>query len=416
MKMGFAKGDITPPLGTELGGYAGYRPCSGVHDPLYCKAVVLEQDGICYALLALDFLSVDEPLYLHMAKKLEPLGISADRLLVSAIHSHASPCGVIRGEGLLAKVNQFGESDPEGYDAYIRQVIQTAFNACSEAIKTLEPFRIRWSQGPLPVLGSERHTGAPAQGALTAIQFLTETGKKLIVYHFPCHPTVMRPDNLKASADFIGGIEGLLDADMALFLNGAAGDISTRFTRRESSFQECGRLAQLAADHITMLLEKAEYEQPGKLTGLHTRIPVTSRPVQTKELAQKLLDESIAKWKHAERSGADKDTLRVLQSCVEGAGVNLEFADTMKGIDGFHLPATVFAFSGLKFASIPGELYSTLRPKEALAICYANGYYRYIADSRAYEENQYEAMAAIVAKGEGERLMEKIATLLEGIS
>ena len=35
MKIGFAKRDITPPAGTELGGYAGYRPCAGVHDPSY---------------------------------------------------------------------------------------------------------------------------------------------------------------------------------------------------------------------------------------------------------------------------------------------------------------------------------------------------------------------------------------------
>ena len=42
LRIGFWKVDITPPLGTELGGYAGYRPCSGVHDMLHCRAVVLE--------------------------------------------------------------------------------------------------------------------------------------------------------------------------------------------------------------------------------------------------------------------------------------------------------------------------------------------------------------------------------------
>lgn len=33
MKLGFAKRQITPPLGMELGGYAGYRPNSGMHLP-----------------------------------------------------------------------------------------------------------------------------------------------------------------------------------------------------------------------------------------------------------------------------------------------------------------------------------------------------------------------------------------------
>ena len=46
MKIGFSKLDITPPVGTPLGGYAGYRPCGAAHDPLHCKAVVLEQAGV----------------------------------------------------------------------------------------------------------------------------------------------------------------------------------------------------------------------------------------------------------------------------------------------------------------------------------------------------------------------------------
>lgn len=55
MRIGFSKSDITPPPGIVLGGYAGYRPCSGVHDPLYCKTVVLEQEGLRYCLISMDF-------------------------------------------------------------------------------------------------------------------------------------------------------------------------------------------------------------------------------------------------------------------------------------------------------------------------------------------------------------------------
>ena len=44
MRIGFTKVDITPPVGTGLGGYAGFRPCSGTHDPLCCKAEVLIQE------------------------------------------------------------------------------------------------------------------------------------------------------------------------------------------------------------------------------------------------------------------------------------------------------------------------------------------------------------------------------------
>ena len=59
MKIGFAKREITPPASMELGGYAGYRPNTGVHDPLWCKAVLLEQAGKRYLLAVLDLLAQD---------------------------------------------------------------------------------------------------------------------------------------------------------------------------------------------------------------------------------------------------------------------------------------------------------------------------------------------------------------------
>ena len=103
MKIGFAKQNISPSVGVELGGYAGYRPCSGIHDPLWCKAIVLEQEGLRYALVVLDLMCADESLRERIAQAVADLGISRERLVVAAIHSHAAPAGVIPGAGALAK-------------------------------------------------------------------------------------------------------------------------------------------------------------------------------------------------------------------------------------------------------------------------------------------------------------------------
>ena len=92
--------------------------------------------------------------------------------------------------------------------------------------------------------------------------------------------------------------------------------------------------------------------------------------------------------------------------------MNLEFACTMREITQLHLPVTAFRFCGLDFVSIPGELFSTLQPQNVSVIAYANGYFRYICGEEAYEAGYYEALAAIVARGEGEKLMEEIVRLL----
>jgi hypothetical protein len=129
VKIGFAKQNISPPIGLELGGYAGYRPCSGIHDPLWCKTVVLEQEGLRYGLVVLDLMCADESLRERIAQTVADLGISKDRLIVAAIHSHAAPAGVLPGEGPLARVNEAIAPENPAFGAYMEQVIRAADEA-----------------------------------------------------------------------------------------------------------------------------------------------------------------------------------------------------------------------------------------------------------------------------------------------
>ena len=415
MRIGFAKRDITPPPGTELGGYAGYRPCSGVHDPLHCKAVVLEQEGVVYALVALDLLCVDEALYLRIADALAGLGITRERLIVSAIHSHAAPRGLVPGEGPLAGINSSGTPRDPAFLEYIRFVIRAAGEACAQAVAEREPFRLRAARGPLPPIGSERHTGAVPAGEMTVLQFRTESGRILTLYNFPCHPTVLSAANLLVSADFTADVEALLGGDMAVFLNGAAGDVSTRFTRRESSFAECRRMGAIVAEQVSRLLEGMTFEEPSPLKGIHTHITLRARQVQTEEEARKHLEETTARWKLAQAQGADPAAVRSLKSYAEGAGVNLEFARTMGDLRWLRLPVTAFTLGGVDFITVPGELFTTLQPPGAAVIGYANGYYRYIGGEDAYDALYYEALAAIIARGQGEQLAGQLEQLLRQV-
>ena len=415
MKVGFASRTITPPLGMELGGYAGYRPNSGVHDPLWCKVILLEQQGIRYALAVLDLMCADESLCERIAAQVAPLGIKKAHLVVSAIHSHAAPAGVIPGAGALARINEAIVPENPGFGAYMQDVVRAAAEACAEAAASLEPFRVRTGCSAMPPVGSERHTGAQANGMLTVMELRTHSGKKLIFYNFPCHPTVLSAANLQVSADFAGQIGRHLDADLTVFTNGAAGDISTRFTRRESSFEECARMGKIAAEYVLAALEGKPFAEPQPLRGRCVNVTLPARQVVPEETARKQLEETTLRWQQAVKDGADAGTVRILKSYAEGAGVNLEFSRSMGGIREFSVPVTVFRFAGIPFATVPGEFYSTLLPADAAAICYANGYYRYIADEQAYEAGHYETLAAIVARGSGEKLSNTIRQLLEEI-
>ena len=48
MRAGFSRRDITPPLGTRMFGWGGRdeeRGCDEVHDPLYVRALWLDDGG-----------------------------------------------------------------------------------------------------------------------------------------------------------------------------------------------------------------------------------------------------------------------------------------------------------------------------------------------------------------------------------
>lgn len=410
-KIGFARRNITPPPGIELGGYAGYRPCSGCHDPLWCKAVVVEQGQHRWALLAFDLLCVDESLSDQIQEAVASLGIEA--VIAAAIHSHASPCGIVLGAGPLAEVNRVSQNDPEGFQAYTETVITNAVDACREACQHPESFQVRSARGAAPVIGSERHTAEDADLNMTVIQILTQSNQSLILYQIPCHPTVLGPENLLASADFTAGIEARLTCDMAMFLNGAAGDISTRFTRRAQTFDECDRMAAIAAEAVQNLIRDVPYHAPEEIKGIHSKILLKPRPVESMETAQQALDDALQQWNTAKEAGMEPGKLRLLKTAVEGAGVALEFATTMKGIQTLSLPVTAFTFAGLRFATVPGEMFSRLWHLDAVPIAYTNGYYRYIAHTKAYELGYYEAMAALLDKGQGEVFVHQTAALLD---
>ncbi len=413
MRIGFSKKIITPAMGVELGGYAVKRKCNEVHDELYCKCIVLEQNDKHYVLFALDLLCVDVSLYKKIAKSLSSYGVAAENIIACAIHSHSSPRGIVLGEGELKEINKQSMPDDVLHLDYIDSVIGSVVNAYKSAASRLEPFRVRTAQLEGFNVGSERHTGEKAKSLLTVMEFLTDSNRSLVCYSFPCHPTVMGPSNLSVSADFIANVESLLHSDMAVFINSAAGDISTRFTRQESSFEECNRLAKLVADKIKMLLQELEFENATELRTAHKIIELKARKVESEETAKEKFDKLTADWEEAVQAQKDAKTIRILKSYVEGAGTNLKFAKSMKNLSKLHLPVTVFSFCGLDFISVPGELFSSLTTNEPVVfLAYANGYYRYICNKAAYENNYYEALASILEKGEGEKFITEALQLL----
>ena len=58
LKVGFAEVDITPPLGTRMAGFFEDRLVEGVHDPLFCRAMAIDNGEHPLIILTCDLLSL----------------------------------------------------------------------------------------------------------------------------------------------------------------------------------------------------------------------------------------------------------------------------------------------------------------------------------------------------------------------
>ena len=60
LKAGFARLDVTPPLGSELAGYFSVRLAEGILDPIYLNAVAIGNGEDTIIIITSDFLSIME--------------------------------------------------------------------------------------------------------------------------------------------------------------------------------------------------------------------------------------------------------------------------------------------------------------------------------------------------------------------
>jgi len=81
--------------------------------------------------------------------------------------------------------------------------------------------------------------------------------------NYAVHPTVLGPENLLISKDLVeyvlSGLYSSLGVQVGLFLNGAAGNISTRFTRKRQTFDEAERLGTKIAEQLLRIKFKPHY-------------------------------------------------------------------------------------------------------------------------------------------------------------
>ena len=149
LRAGAAVADITPqdewPL--PLIGNFGYNPATAAHDPLSVRAIVLESGGESIAIAVVDscYLPTDvaDDAKQRASKR---SGIPADRILVSATHTHSAPPA---SPMLDWKPGGPPEVEPN-MQAYSERLRDGVAQAIEEAQSRLQPAELGWGKADVP--------------------------------------------------------------------------------------------------------------------------------------------------------------------------------------------------------------------------------------------------------------------------
>lgn len=224
---GFAKVDLTPAHGVPLAGYGSLlgRKSVGIHDRVYARAAWFDNGGTRLAIVSVDLVGISAKVHADVTKRVAETGMTD--LLLAATHNHSGPGGLT---DIPLWKPMVGPYDPELYEATVAKIAQ----AIRRAAKAAQPSTLALAHTRAPELVRNRRSkDGPVVDDLGAL--VVRDAKHTvrgILFHFAAHATLLSAKNLDISADWPGAacaaIERAHKDAVAVFLNGAMGDLSPR--------------------------------------------------------------------------------------------------------------------------------------------------------------------------------------------
>ena len=433
---GCACGDITPEPGIHMGGYWGRRSgATDVHDRLGAKVLsfALEEERV--ALITFDLVGLDGATAGEIRRRVqEETGIPAEGIMVCCTHTHAGP--------LTVPFRGMGEVDVN----YLARVKDTAVELARVAAGKMRAARVAYGKVGVQ-LGINRREGrrektvigqnskGPVAPYAHLVRIDADDGLLATLFSHACHPVVLGRDNHSISADFAGAAARYVEAQtgaVALFVNGACGDVNPRKT--DGSFDDVEELGGELGQVVVGGMEEAKEVKVHSLRHAFERVqlPLVELPPRLRAETEKLALQLKAELKGITGDGGDAWAQRVPQARLAWAQEMLELVRAGGGKNRFQS----FAIQGiglgeLALLGMEGEIFARYQldlekrsPLPATMLCgYANGCIGYVPTAGEYALGGYEVEEAykvypsvqMIGPESEELIGEKARAILEGL-
>ncbi len=420
---GFAKADITPEPGMPMAGYINrVGNALGAHDPLNARVLYLSDGYEEVLIVSMDLIRIDEGLRERVVSTLSRnLGIKPTNVLVAATHTHSGP-EVSLG---LWSTKELSRSDEELIRNYLSYLSTKVNNAALRAIeRASEVSELRVATYEVRGVATNRVLNNDVvDRELTVLSIKYLGGGSSLIMNYACHPTVLGPDNLLYSGDLAGlavtYVEDALGSD-ALYLNGAAGNVSTRFSRNKQDFEEAKQLASIIGEGVVKALLGGGRSLSGGIEVKVLETYLRLKPPMDESYLRGLEEELRAKLIKAKESGAPPPVLRALESDIYAVRIAMRRNSILKGVRSVKAVIKLVKVGDLPIITFPGELFveyqlsiKKVLGKEVIVAGYTDGYLGYVP-YLGRSKLCYEEIVSLIDESEYPRLKELLTDLVRG--
>ncbi len=419
-----SKIDITPRESLPMAGYIMRSEYSkGVLHNIYARGVLIEgEDGIL--LLSLELIRIDDELYNDIVELISrKYGLKPEIIHVIATHTHSGPeisldtWSTLRlNDNIVDKIREYRKYLLERINQLVSNILSVPGKASLYIGKSI-----------IENVASNRiDPRGPVDNEAIVILSQNKLQRKFIAVNYACHPTVLPVSNTYISGDLAGVTSMILEEKLgcpALYLNGAAGNISTRHTRKGQNIDALVELASKIAYSVSETIDHGKLENIPDPWIVNQYIDITVRLKNVEKILGRLLsiEEDITKKLEILKiSGGSHGEIRRLESVLEGIKSLLHKYRAFK--------SRTLSFR-IRYCVIGGKVLAIFFPGEAFIeyqleakkhsvydylvfIGYADGYIGYIPYSiEAYQGVNgiyYEEIVSLVEPEDREKIMEKI--------
>lgn len=445
IKVGFARLDITPPLGIYVSGYYERRFAKEILDRLDMHAVAFENGENRSVILNFDLIDLPNALSNAIRNAVsEFCNVPFDAVFATCTHTHTGP--------QLHKIDSESDEVNNLISEYTEQVVLYARDCAKFAFDDLKPAefyvaegeaknisfvrRFRMKNGAVqtnPGAGNPNidHCLDEASEVVKLIEIKRCGGDDICLVNFGVHADVIGGDVI--SADFPRfvreSVEGALSGVKCVFINGAEGDVNhinsfptesdrvgldyDSFDAVPRGYEHSKHMGRVIAGSVLSICTKA-VKIDADLIGFGTKtISIPSNMENDKlDYAKNILDMVAAgrqhelPYKEMELTTAKAEAARIMR--------------LKDGPEAFSIKLTCLRFGDLAFVGLPGEPFTGLgrqiisaSPFDTTVVCcLTNGDGYYYPTTAAYDEGGYEVKSSPLKKGVAEIITDAIADIL----